>query len=78
MYQVIPNAYSVHMDPKFWKDPENFRPERFLDPDNKIINSQRVIAFGLGMLWYRNFNIMWIIQLTEITLCNIYKAPLHN
>jgi len=38
------------MDPKFWKDPENFRPERFLDAENKIINSQRVIAFGLGML----------------------------
>jgi len=36
------------MDPKVWGDPENFRPERFLDADNKIINSAKVIAFGLG------------------------------
>jgi len=36
------------MDPASWKDPENFRPERFLDSDNKIINSKKVIAFGMG------------------------------
>jgi len=45
---IVPNGYSAHMDPKIWGDPENFRPERFLDKDNKIINSQKVIAFGLG------------------------------
>ena len=44
------NAYSAHMETAFWKDPENFRPERFLDRDNKIINSARVISFGLGEL----------------------------
>jgi len=37
------------MDPQVWKDPENFRPERFLDEDNKIVGSDNVIAFGLGM-----------------------------
>jgi len=42
------NAYSAHMETTFWKDPENFKPERFLDGDNKIINSARVINFGLG------------------------------
>lgn len=45
---ILPNAYSAHMDPTFWKDPENLRPERFLDSNNKIINSERMIAFGLG------------------------------
>jgi len=44
------NAYSAHMETTFWKDPENFRPERFLDKDNKIINSARLVQFGLGML----------------------------
>ena len=44
------NVYSAHMDRTFWKDPENFRPERFLDRDNKIINNSRLIQFGLGML----------------------------
>jgi len=37
------------MDQRSWKDPENFRPERFLDKDNTIINSEKMIAFGLGM-----------------------------
>ena len=55
LIQVIPNGYSAHMDPKFWGDPENFRPERFLDADNNIINSHRVISFGLGMLWRFSF-----------------------
>lgn len=41
--------FSAHIDPKFWKDPDNLRPERFLDKYNKIIDSHRVISFGLGM-----------------------------
>jgi len=23
------NTYSLHMDPAHWKDPENFRPDRY-------------------------------------------------
>jgi cytochrome P450 len=45
---IISNAYSAHRNKAFWGDPENFRPERFLDKDNNIINSNRMIGFGLG------------------------------
>ena len=30
---VFPNIHSCHMDPEFWPDPEQFRPERFLNAD---------------------------------------------
>jgi len=48
--KVMANAFSVHMDPKYWKDPEMFRPERFLDEQRMIIGSEYVLPFGLGMI----------------------------
>jgi cytochrome P450 len=45
---VLGNGVSVHMDPKTWKDPDNFRPERFIGEDQKIIGSENVIPFSLG------------------------------
>ncbi|CAG7821422.1 unnamed protein product [Allacma fusca] len=45
---VMLNPYSILMDEEFWGDPENFRPSRFLDQNNNIINSDRVMTFGGG------------------------------
>ncbi len=33
--EVVINAYGVHRDPRHWKDPEIFNPERFL-PENVV------------------------------------------
>ncbi|XP_060573271.1 cytochrome P450 1A1-like [Ruditapes philippinarum] len=47
---VIFNIYSVHHEEKFWGDPKNFRPERFLS-DGKNLDQEKcnhVFAFGLG------------------------------
>ncbi|CRK95079.1 CLUMA_CG008557, isoform A, partial [Clunio marinus] len=45
---VLISLKSVHMDPEFWKDPEVFRPERFLDENMKIHNVERLIPFAIG------------------------------
>lgn len=45
---VIPNLYAVHHDKEAWGDPQNFRPERFLDEAGEFAKHQRVIPFGIG------------------------------
>ncbi len=51
---VLPNLWGLHHDEEFWRDPEAFRPERFLDnqgelvpPDNE--KRKRVMAFAAGV-----------------------------
>jgi cytochrome P450 len=34
--QVMINIYALHMDPENWKDPEEFRPERFLEEEKGL------------------------------------------
>lgn len=45
---VLIGLRSVHMDADFWKDPQEFRPERFLDENMKIKNLERLLSFGCG------------------------------
>lgn len=45
---ILIGLRTVHMDKSFWRDPEVFRPERFLDENNNIVNTERLIPFGLG------------------------------
>lgn len=39
---------TIHMDEAYWDAPHEFRPERFLDANNNIINTERLVPFGLG------------------------------
>ena len=48
LLQVIVNLHSVHMDPDDWENPDQFRPERFLDEAGSVIGRDRVIPFSLG------------------------------
>lgn len=38
----------MHLSKEEWGDPLNFRPERFLDEKMEIINSDKILPFGLG------------------------------
>ena len=39
---------SVLHNPKFFKDPSAFRPERFIDAKGEFIPDEKVIYFGTG------------------------------
>lgn len=45
---VMPNLWAMHMDEKFWGDPKNFRPERFITPEGKFDNRNTILPFGNG------------------------------
>uniref|UniRef100_A0A3Q1MPH7 Vitamin D 25-hydroxylase n=2 Tax=Bos TaxID=9903 RepID=A0A3Q1MPH7_BOVIN len=45
---VITNLYSVHFDEKYWRDPEIFYPERFLDSSGHFAKKEALIPFSLG------------------------------
>lgn len=45
---VIANIHAVHHDPNHWENPEEFRPERFLTPDGKVLKDEQWIPFSLG------------------------------
>ncbi|XP_070574461.1 steroid 17-alpha-hydroxylase/17,20 lyase-like [Ptychodera flava] len=43
------NVWNIHMDPTAWSEPEQFRPERFLDEDGELIpKPNNFIPFGIG------------------------------
>jgi len=45
---VLISIRSVLMDPSYWKNPEEFRPERFLDAEGNFRKDDRLINFGKG------------------------------
>ncbi|XP_039258455.2 cytochrome P450 2B2-like [Styela clava] len=46
---IVPNIWAVHNDPKYFENPREFRPERFLDRDGKFCKSNHVIPFSIGL-----------------------------
>jgi len=46
---VWPNLMRIHHDPRYWKDPLVFDPERFYDKENnKCLINSNLIPFGTG------------------------------
>ncbi|XP_023015476.2 methyl farnesoate epoxidase [Leptinotarsa decemlineata] len=46
---ILTNLYSVHMEKSYWRDPFEFRPERFLNEAGNIIKHEgHYIPFGGG------------------------------
>lgn len=43
------SVYSINTSEEIWEYPQDFRPERFIEPEGKeLINTQKVLPFGFG------------------------------
>jgi len=45
---IIPNLYAAHFDEEAWGDPENFRPERFINEKGQFEKNDALMAFSYG------------------------------
>ncbi|KTF88450.1 hypothetical protein cypCar_00041718 [Cyprinus carpio] len=46
--RVLVNMWAIHHDPKHWDEPEQFRPERFLDASGRRVTPSSFLPFGAG------------------------------
>ncbi|KAK3598209.1 hypothetical protein CHS0354_026611 [Potamilus streckersoni] len=46
--RMLPDIHSVLSDPNIWGDPENFRPERFVSEEGKLLKPDEFIPFFTG------------------------------
>ena len=45
----------VMNDPEYWKDPDQFIPERFINSEGKFQGSERLVPFGIGEIIFTAF-----------------------
>ncbi len=45
---IVANIWAMHRDPRFWRQADQFRPERFLAHGEGASNANRYIPFGIG------------------------------
>ncbi|KAA0191912.1 Cytochrome P450 CYP18H1 [Hyalella azteca] len=45
---VVALLYACHMSPKYWDEPQEFRPERFINEQGRLTCPQAFIPFGKG------------------------------
>ena len=47
---ILPNFWGTNMDDGTWVDPYTFKPERFLNERSEIVNAEKIVTFGLGII----------------------------
>ena len=71
--EVWPVVCHHFMNPAVWGDPETFRPERFLDQNEKLIGSlvEEVQPYGVGELYIGAVDLCWWFKFSS----TLFKCP---
>ena len=84
---IIANLYSAHIDEKYWKDPHEFIPERFLDENGKLRRRDAFVPFSAGNVYESHclMNYIWFknnptrINVSSFNFClfsiNLLERP---
>lgn len=46
---IVADVNSFYSNPEIFEDPLNFKPERFIDSNGKIMNQNLIISFSVGV-----------------------------
>ena len=64
---ILPNLWAIHHDPDLWKNPDEFNPDRFLNPDTKqVVQREELIPFSIGKTSFMsgcNLLSLWRVKL---------------
>ena len=52
---IISNIWAVHNDLNVWSEPDQFKPERFLDINGKLRHREEFMPFGTGTVCFHVF-----------------------
>ena len=52
----VVNVFGIHRSDKIWEDGEVFRPERFLNDQGELVNTEKIMPFGYGKIPRRIYN----------------------
>ena len=47
---IMPFLWAIYMDPKVWRNPEEFCPERFLNDEGKFFQPESFLPFQAGKI----------------------------
>ncbi|KAH9987387.1 cytochrome P450 [Russula vinacea] len=80
---MVANAWAILHDPEMYPDPEEFKPERFLDEDGSVRDDPALsLAFGIGkrICPGRHFvdATIFMVASSVLSIFNVTKAKDEN
>ena len=51
---IVPLQWAIHMDSRFWPEPEKFKPQRFLTEEGNLSKPEAYIPFQSGVFRIKN------------------------